>query len=97
MGNRLTVHPFTKISKRKKKEKKKKQREKRTREEVGPVFHAERERDRKGQGTASTSMELADRPNLAPARDKGQWQRAEVRGRVGRWVENLKCGFQLSV
>ena len=48
----------------------------------------------------STSMELADRPDLAPKRDKGQWQRqqpgrAEVRGRVGGLrSENLRCGFR---
>ena len=33
-------------------------------------------------------MELADRPDLAPARDRGQRQRSE-----GGWVENLRGGF----
>ena len=41
----------------------------------------ERERDRKGHGMALTSIELANQPDLAPARDRGQ--RAKVRGRVG--------------
>ena len=41
--------------------------------------------DRKGQDMASMSMELADQPNLASVRDRGQRQRqwAEVRERVG--------------
>ena len=43
----------------------------------------EREIDRKGQGMASTSMELVDQPDLAPVRDRGQQQWAKVRGRVG--------------
>ena len=33
-------------------------------------------------------MELADRPDLAPARDRRQRQRSE-----GGWVENLRGGF----
>ena len=33
-------------------------------------------------------MELVDRPDLAPARDRGQRQRSE-----GGWVENLTGGF----
>ena len=42
----------------------------------------------------STSMELANWPDLVLARDKGQWQ-AEVRGRVGGLrSENLRCGFR---
>ena len=36
----------------------------------------------------STPMELADRPDLAPARDRRQRQRSE-----GGWVENLRGGF----
>ena len=36
----------------------------------------------------SMSMELADRRDLAPARDRGQRQRSE-----GGWVENLRGGF----
>ena len=50
-----------------------------------------REREITGRDRArrhSTPMELADRPNLAPARDRGQRQRSE-----GRWVENLRGGF----
>ena len=33
-------------------------------------------------------MELADRPDLAPVRDRGQRQSSE-----GGWVENFRCGF----
>ena len=50
-----------------------------------------REREITGRDRArrhSTPMELADRPNLAPARDRGQRQRSE-----GGWVENLRGGF----
>ena len=50
-----------------------------------------REREIAGRDRAwrhSTSMELADRPDLAPARDSGQRQRSE-----GGWVENLRGGF----
>ena len=62
--------------------KKKKDREKL--KEVGPDVEREREKSEGTRtSTVSTSMELADRPDLAPARDRGQRQRAEVRERVG--------------
>ena len=50
-----------------------------------------REREIVGRDRArrhSTPMELANRPDLAPARDRGQRQRSE-----GGWVENLRGGF----
>ena len=45
-------------------------------------------------------MELADRPELAPTRDRVQWQGAEVRGRVGwevrTWEWNVGFGLMTS-
>ena len=67
MCTTITIQSPKLISKKKKKQ----------REEVGvvgPVVHAEREREIAGRDRArchSTSMELADRLDLAPARDRG--------------------------
>ena len=52
----------------------------------------ERERSEGTKGTASTATiyrarRLADWPDLAPTRDRGQW--AEVRGRVELWVSTF--------
>ena len=68
------------IYERNKEKKKKTKREEN--QEIRPVVHAKRERDQKGQrtkGTVSTS-EIADRPNLTPARDRGQRQRQREGG-----------------
>ena len=66
----------------KERKKKKKKTEREENQEIGPIVHAERERDQKGQrtkGTVSTS-EIADRPNLTSARDRGQRQRQREGG-----------------
>ena len=70
MSNNTPTHSTTYLEEKKKK---KTEREE-TREKVEPVVHAERERDWKGQGTVSTSIKLADWPDLAPMRDRGQRQ-----------------------
>ena len=71
-----------------KKRKTEREREKR-RGRTCPRRERERERERGTEGTASTATvygarRLVDRPDLAPARDRGQ--QAEVRGRVELWV-----------
>ena len=42
----------------------------------------------------STSMELADRPDLAPARNRGQRQQRAEQRVGGLRSENLRCGFR---
>ena len=79
--------------------KKKKDRDKL--KEVGPDVEREREKSEGTRtSTVSTSMELADQPDLAPAGDKGQWQeRAEQRsegGWVGWEVRTWDVGFRTS-
>ena len=72
MSNSTPTHSPKLISERKKK-KKKKQTEREENQEIGLVVHVERERDWRGQrteGTAST-LELLDRPDLTPMRDRG--------------------------
>ena len=65
----------------------------------GRTWRWERERS-EGTSMASTSMELTDWPNLAPARDRGQrHQRAEQRsegGWVGWEVRTWDVGFGIS-
>ena len=80
MSNSTPTHSPKIISKRKKEKKNRERREEN--QESGPIVHAERERDWKGQrtkGTTSTSK-ITDRPNLTPARDRGQRQRQREGG-----------------
>ena len=71
MSNSTLTHSPKLIFERKKE--KKIEREKN--QEIGPVVHAERERerDRKGQRTKgmALTLELANRPDLTSTRDRG--------------------------
>ena len=61
--------------------------------EVKPDTKGERERERSERTSMeSTSMELADRPDLAPVRDRGQRQQWAEKRSEGGWVGI--CGFQ---
>ena len=71
-----------------KKEKKKTEREKRRGQTCWSYPHREKERER-SEGMALTTTiygarRLANWPDLALARDRGQW--AEARGRVELWI-----------
>ena len=75
MSNSTPTHSPKIIYERKKERKKKKQREKKIKR--SDPLYTPRERDQKGQRTKGTVLtsEIANRPNLAPARDRGQRQR----------------------
>ena len=79
------------------KRKKKKQREKRTREEVGPVVHAKRERER-SEGTGHGVDVYGARRSARSSSDEGQGAVTGSRGQRegGLRSENLrmKCGFR---
>ena len=67
---------------KKERKKKKKKTEREEKQEIGPVVHAERERDRKVQRIADTALtsKLADQPDLTSARNKGQRHRQREGG-----------------
>ena len=82
ISNPFSIHPDGPISEKKKKKKRKRKKKQQQQQQPKRSLKAkrsnltrcprrERDRDWKGQGIASTSMELTNRPDLAPTRDRG--------------------------